>query len=181
METILKKTPNEEVYYSFEDQVELDLENIIICGNRDFCSYGDEYLIDIINNDYYDETLDDDGNTIGYDYDTEEMLNRYTGKKWKVRTMKGYSQGDWQEIYYTEEVSDSYLEEIENFYFGKVDEFTVVEDIGDDEDHYLVYVPHDVVWKGKKSICEYLGLDETTTKVFEDDGYVKVYNYKEIE
>ena len=62
---------------------------------------------------------------------------------------------------------------------GKVSEFTAVED-DDEESIYHVYIPDSTVWKGKKSICEYLGLDETTTKVFEDDGYERVIKYKEI-
>jgi hypothetical protein len=62
---------------------------------------------------------------------------------------------------------------------GKVSEFTVVEE--DDEDSvYHVYVPDSIVWKGKKSICDYLGLDINTTTVYEDDGYERVIKYKEI-
>lgn len=179
MKITLTKTPDEQVYYSFEDQVELDFEKVCICGNRDWMSYGDNNIIDIINGDYYDETLDDDGDTIGYNYETEEMLNRYTGKKWKVRTMRGYSQGDWNELYYVEGTDEYYLEEIENFYMGKVDEFRVVED-DDEEESYVVFIPHDVVWKGKESICRYLDLQPENTTILEDDGYEKVYRYKEI-
>ena len=45
---------------------------------------------------------------------------KYTGKKWKKTTIKGYSQGDWQDVYYVEgEVSKEYIEEIENFFMFK--------------------------------------------------------------
>lgn len=40
-------------------------------------------------------------------------------------------------------------------------------------------VPDDIVWEGKKSICDYLGLSVDNTKIYEDDGYKKVYKYKE--
>ena len=40
-------------------------------------------------------------------------------------------------------------------------------------------VPDDIVWKGKKSICDYLELSVDNTKIYEDDGYKKVYKYKE--
>jgi hypothetical protein len=60
---------------------------------------------------------------------------------------------------------------------GKVTEFTVDEGDGDT---YHDFVPDDIVWKGKKSICEYLGLNVETTTIYEDDGYEKVYKYKEI-
>lgn len=172
----VKKVPDEHVYYNFEDQVELDYEKVCICGNRNYTSYGDKNIIDIINRDYYDETLDDDGFPIGYKYDTEEMLKRFTGKNWKVRTMKGYSQGDWNELYYVEGTDEYYLEEIENFYMGKVDEFVISEE----DDNYYVFVPHDVVWNGKESICRYLDLQPEDTVIYKDDGYEKVYKYKEI-
>lgn len=173
MKTTLIKTPNEQVYYNFEDQVELDYEKVCICGNRDFISYGDKNIIDIIKGDYYD-------NETGYDYETLEQLKKFTGKTWKVKTIKGYCQSDWNELYYVEGTDEYYLEEIENFYMGKVDEFRVVED-EDEEDSYYVFVPHDVVWNGKLDICMYLGLDPKETKVYEDDGYEKVWKYKEIE
>ena len=58
--------------------------------------------------------------------DIFEELEKYTGKKWKKTTIRGYSQGDWQDIYYVEdELSKEYIEEIENFYMGKVAEFRV--------------------------------------------------------
>ena len=41
-------------------------------------------------------------------------------------------------------------------------------------------VPDDIVWKGKKSICDYLGLSVDSTTIYVDDGYKKVYKYKEI-
>ena len=41
-------------------------------------------------------------------------------------------------------------------------------------------LPDDIVWKGKKSICDYLGLSVDNTTIYEDDGYEKVYKYKEI-
>ena len=173
MKTILRKVPDEHMYYNFEDEVEIDTSKVVICGNRNYRKVGDKTLIDIIEGDYYDDE-------VGYDYEPLEMLNKYTNKIWVRDEMRGYSQGDWNLIYYVkDEVSKEELEEIENFYMGKVSEFTVVED--DDEDSiYHVYVPDDVVWEGKKSICDYLGLDTNTTTVYEDDGYERVYKYVEI-
>ena len=63
---------------------------------------------------------------------------------------------------------------------GKITEFRVTED--DDPDScYVVYVPDDIVWKGKDAICSYLDLQPETTKILKDDGYEKVYKYVEIE
>lgn len=173
MRFILKKVPSEHSYYDFTDQVELDYSKVCICGNRDFSEFGDQDYIDIIEGNYYDDET-------GYEYDKFEQLKKVTGKTWKVRTMKGYSQSEWTDLYYVEgEVSEEYLKEIEDFYMGKVDEFRVIED--EDEDTiYHVFIPHDIVWKGKESICRYLDLPPEYTVVYEDDGYEKVYKYKEI-
>jgi hypothetical protein len=169
-EIILRKVPDENVYYDFEDYVEVDEERFIICGNDDFRSIGDKKLISIVEGTYYDDE-------VGYDYETLEQLKKVTGKDWEETTLRGYSQSDWQTLYYVdEEVDKEEIETIEDFYMGKVSEFEVEED----GDIYHEFVPDDVVWKGKKSICDYLDLEVETTTIYEDDGYEKVYKYKEI-
>ena len=81
--------------------------------------------------DYYDD------DEVGYDYETMDMLKKYTNKTWHCDEMRGYNQGDWNLIYYVkDEVSQEQLEEIENFYMGKVSEFTVVEEEDDPDSVY---------------------------------------------
>lgn len=168
--TILRKVPDEDVYYNFEDFIEVDKKRFIICGNDDFKSIGDKKLISIVEGTYYDDE-------VGYDYETLEELKKVTGKVWEETTIRGYSQSDYQTLYYVdEEVDKEEIEMIENFYMGKVSEFEVEED----GDTYHEFIPDDVVWKGKKSICDYLGLSVDNTKIYKDDGYEKVYKYKEI-
>lgn len=170
--TTLRKIPDENVYYDFDDFIELDKERFIICGNDNFRRIGDTKLISIVDGTYYDDE-------VGYDYETLEELKKVTGKVWEETTLRGYSQGDWQTLYYVdEEVDKEEIENIENFYMGKVSEFEVEDD--DDYFSYNEFVPDDVVWKGKKAICDYLGLDVDDTTIYEDDGYEKVYKYKEI-
>ena len=169
-QTILRKVPDEDVYYNFEDFIELDKKRFIICGNDDFRSFGDKKLISIVEGTYYDKE-------VGYNYETLEELKKVTGKVWEETTLRGYSQSDYQTLYYIdEEVDKEEIEMIENFYMGKVSEFEVEED----GDTYHEFVPDDVVWEGKKSICDYLGLSVDSTTIYEDDGYEKVYKYKEI-
>lgn len=166
--TTLRKIPDENVYYDFEDCLELDETKFIICGNSHFTKMGDSKLISIVEGNYYDEGTE-------YDYETLEELKKVTGKVWEETTLRGYSQSDWQTLYYVVgEVTDDEIEEIENFYMGKVTEFQV------EEEGYREFVPDDVVWSGKKAICDYLGLKEEETTIYEDDGYEKVYKYKEI-
>ena len=168
--TILRKVPDEDVYYNFEDFIELDETKFIICGNDYFRSLGDKKLISIVEGTYYDDE-------VGYDYETLEELKKVTGKVWEETTIRGYSQSDYQTLYYVdEEVDKEEIEMIENFYMGKVSEFEVEED----GDTYHEFVPDDIVWEGKKSICDYLGLNVDSTTIYKDDGYKKVYKYKEI-
>ena len=148
----------------------MDKKRFIICGNDDFRSFGDKKLISIVEGTYYDKE-------VGYNYETLEELKKVTGKVWEETTLRGYSQGDYQTLYYVdEEVDKEEIEMIENFYMGKVSEFEVEED----GDTYHEFVPDDVVWEGKKSICDYLGLSVDSTTIYEDDRYEKVYKYKEI-
>ena len=172
--TILTKVPDEDVYFDLEDfdnYVDFDKERFIICGNSHFRNIGDEKLISIVEGTYYDDE-------IGYDYETLEELKKVTGKDWTETTLRGYSQGDWNTLYYV--VDDSTIEEletIENYYMGKISEFKVKEC---DDWEYREFVPDDIVWKGKKSICEYLGLKEEDTIIYVDYESKKVYKYKEI-
>ena len=173
MKTVLTKVPDENVYYNFEDLMEVDQERFIICGNDHFRSIGDEKLISIVEGTYYDDE-------VGYDYETLEMLKKVTGKDWTETTLRGYSQSDWQTLYYVVDDEDPQeeIETIENFYMGKITEFKVKEC---DDWEYREFVPDDIVWKGKKSICEYLGLKEEDTIIWVDYESKKVYDYKELE
>ena len=120
--TILRKVPDEDMNYSFEDYIDIDKSKIIICGNREFQEIGDKRLLAIVKGDYYD------GDT-GYNYEILDELKKVTGKVWKTYTMRGYCQGDWQILYYVvDEVTSSEIETIENFYMGKVTEFEIEED-----------------------------------------------------
>ena len=63
--------------------------------------------------------------------------------------------------YVKDEVSQDELEYMEAFYMGKVSEFI-------DEDMCSYYMPDDVVWKGKKAICDYLGFKVDETEIYDD-------------
>ena len=170
----LKQSKPEDVWYDFETEIDFGPyeDKLVITGNKDFKTFGDRNLIDIINNDYYDtdETLfeNEDGSCyedeIGYDYKIEDELAKVSGKKnWVEGIFKGYSQGDWQKIWYVkDEVSQSELDYMEAFYMGMISEFL-------DEDMCSYYVPDSVVWKGKKAICDYLGLKVDDTEIYNDE------------
>ena len=183
--TIIKRVPDENVYYDWRDEVDLSdiAEDIVISGDRHYILYGSSTQVDIIKGDYWDNDIDPEtGEAIGYDYETIPELEKVCGGKWEDTEFRGYSQGDWCQVYYnTEKVSQEILDELEVFIMGKVDEFKVQEDEDDPDDTYYVYIPHDVVWDGKAAICKYLGYDPEETIVLEDCGYHKVYEYQEME
>ena len=171
----LRQVNPENVWYRFEDEVDFSQyeDKMVIAGNRDFKEYGDSDLIKIVKGDYYDddETLieNEDGScyedVIGYDYETAEELAKVSGKKnWVEGTFNGYSQSDWQTVWYVkDEVSQDELEYIEAFYMGKVDELH-------DEEGVCYYVPDDITWGGKKAICDYLGLNADETTIYDYQG-----------
>lgn len=169
----LKQVSPENVWYKFEDEIDFDQykDKMVITGNRNFQSFGDSDLIDVVKGDYYDEdeTLieNEDGScyedVIGYDYETAEELAKLSGKKnWVEGCFRGYSQGDWQNVWYAkDEVGQDELEYMEALYMGKMSEFH-------DEDMCYYHVPDDVVWKGKKEICDYLGLNPDDTEIYDE-------------
>ena len=171
----LKQTSPENVLYDFEDEVDFSQyeDKMVIAGNRSFKEFGDSDLIKIVKGDYYDddETLienEDDScyeDVIGYDYETAEELAKVSGKKnWVKDAFRGYSQSDWQTVWYVkDEVSQNELKYMEAFYMGMVSEFC-------DEDSCGYYVPDDITWKGKKAICDYLGLDADETTIYDYQG-----------
>lgn len=169
----LKQVKPEDVWYNFEDEVDFSQyeDKMVITENPKFKEYGDSDLIKVTKNDYYDDDVtlieNEDGSCyedeIGYDYDIKEELAKLSGKKnWVEGTFSGYSQGDWQTVWYVEgEVSKDELDYIEAFYMGKVSEFR-------DDDECGYYVPDDIVWKGKKAICDYLGFKVDETEIYDD-------------
>ena len=44
----LRKIPDEDMNYYFEDYMDVDKSKIIICGNRHFREIGDEKLLSIV-------------------------------------------------------------------------------------------------------------------------------------
>ena len=171
----LRQVNPEDVLYNFEDEVDFSQyeDKMVIAGNRDFKEFGDSDLIKIVKGDYYDydETLieNEDGSCyedeIGYNYETAEELAKVSGKKnWVEGSFSGYSQSDWQTVWYSkDEVSQDELDYMEAFYMGKVSEFR-------DEDECCYYVPDDVVWEGKKAICDYLGFKVDETEIYDEQN-----------
>lgn len=170
----LRRVPDEELYFEplEEDIISSENKDAFITGNRDFIDIGEKAYIDIVKGNYYDEQL-------AYDYEPMEELKKVTGKEWEEATIRGYSQGDWESLYYVKgTLTQEHINHIENFYFGKVSGYEVEDEHGQ---IYTCFIPHDIEWHGKKAICEYLGFNPDEVKVLIDDGYTKEYKYKEMD
>lgn len=177
------KRNDSDIYYHWEDEVCLDdmglSKDIVILGDRNSIVYGDDDLAGIVKGNYYDddtrEVPTEDGfledEVIGYDYDHYEELKKVTGKDWQEGELRGYGQGDWCQIYYTDKIDKAMIEELEIWIMGKISEFKIIED---EDAEYYSFVPHDVEWKGKKAICDYLGLDEKDCVVYEEDEETEI-------
>lgn len=169
----LRRVPDEEMYFepASEDIIE-DEKNAFITGNRQLIDIGEKDYIDIVKGDYYDDQF-------AYDYEPMDELKKITGKEWESVTIRGYMQGEWQTLYYVKgTLTQDDKDHIENYYFGKISEYELEDKNGNISS---CYIPHDVEWNGKKAICEYLGLRSDETKILVDNGYTKVYDYKEMD
>ncbi len=178
----ITRVDDNDVYYNWEDEINLDdlgfAEDIVILGDRRSVLYGNDTLVDVVKGDYYDdearEVIDEAGypedETIAYDYDTYEELEKLTHKKWEHGTLHGYGQGDYCDVYYSDLVDQATLDELEIWIMGKVSEYK----IEDDGDEYYSFIPHDIEWDGKEKICEYLGFDAKDCIVYEEDGETEV-------
>lgn len=58
-----------------------------------------------------------------------DILTIVTNKKWEMATIRGYNQGDWNDIFYVKNEID--VENIEARYFGLWTEWEISDDDGD--------------------------------------------------
>ena len=124
--------------------------------------------------------------------DTNETIVKALGilfpeKKFESRTIRGYSQSDWQEVIYpAAEVSDEQLERLEAYYFGKV---SAVDCDPEDEDEVGITdtVTDDELWEAERNgtvadlIRDVCGLeDEDGLTIYKSDGYIRHIKWKKI-
>ena len=172
MKKIFKQVDPESMCYcdtGYDFELEMQLLNGVITGNREYNDYGDNILIDIIKGNYYDDDL-------GYDYNAFEELKKITGKEYEKWIIRGYCQSDWNYIYLPKEnVNHEEIRYIEAMYFGLYDEYY-------NESEGSIIITHDVCSKGVKSIKEYIAkaiginFKEVKIKLFESYKKVAVYS-----
>lgn len=176
---------------NFEEQVILD-------GNRDYCGCtGAEWYQkakEILNNiDCYDEYPTDISDGVKAKlkelYDkctcTEDILVDvikllYPKDVFKIGTIRGYNQGDWQDYIIKGDVNTDLLEAM---FFGKISDITVKtedEEFGD-------IITHDELWRAEREegLKEFFRNRYNIEKneeihILQADGYKKVIYWKEV-
>lgn len=137
---------------------------IVIGGNRDYTKffYVEDYIKETILNDIL---LTNPENVRAY-------LEEATGKSYATYCMRGYTQSDWQYAFYpVDDFSKKVMEEITDFYFGNVTEWTNKD---------TVYTIPDSEIDKKKWLSEATGIDVNNIILKQIKGYKKVAIYEEV-
>ena len=120
-------------------------------------------------------------------YDDDETILKvleviYPERHFKSGTIKGNSQGDWNDVLYDSDKFDD-ISRLEDFYWGNVSEIYVMND--NDEIELSAIVTNSDLWDAerndlKKYIIDLFGLNDNELKIFVSDGYIRTTKWKEI-
>lgn len=111
-------------------------------------------------------------------YDEEETilhaLDLITGGKWECKTIRGYCQGDWQDIYFdSREYGDEAIKLFEIDYFNMGDEWNVYPE-NDEDDKTGIYTYENP----RTEIASAFGVKEEEIELYVFDGYERTAKYK---
>ena len=140
-------------------------DGIIIKGNRRY--------IDKIYSRNHEHEIEDIPFDEYFESEILSELKKVTGKEYASRDIRGYSQSDWNVLYYpVGEFSEEQLNEIEDAYFGKYDLYRN----RDDADEWVTVFDSDNR-PVKEIISEYTGYPESDIVVRKISGYTRTPNY----
>ena len=178
-------------------------EQVVLTGNRDFtgCTEAEWYqkaneLLDDIANDFDALDICDDYSLTQEQYKTaKEMYDKcrctediligvirllYPEDTFKTGTIRGYSQGDWQDYIVKGDVDTDLLEAM---YFGKISDITVTTD----EEEFGDVITHDELWRAereeglKEFFRNHYELDkDEEIHILQADGYKHVVDWKAV-
>lgn len=168
-------------------------EQVVLYGNRDYSGIEEaswyqkaKEIVDDINNydDYPDDMSEENKEKIreilDYSHDdvpVEVLRILYPDDEFKTGTIRGYSQGDWEDYIVKGDVD---VEQLEAYYFGNVVDIFVK----DNEEEYGDVMTCDELWDAeregyKKVFRERYGIPEDEElKIYVTDGYVQTLNWK---
>ena len=119
--------------------------------------------------------------------DVAAFLSITTGKKWEVRSARGYCQGDYAEIVFcVEEYTDKEIDIFGDYYLGCFKEFCVItlDEYGDEvETVWGYYVTDTEAWEDedyKKAVCNMEGIaeDEARLEMIDGSNTYTAYTYR---
>lgn len=173
-------------------------EQVVLYGNRDYCGCtGAEWYQkakEILNNiDCYDEYPTDVSDGVKAKlkelYDkctrTEDILVDvikllYPKDVFKIGTIRGYNQGDWQDYIIKGDVNTDLLEAM---FFGKISDITVKTE----DEKFGDIITHDELWRAEREegLKEFFRNRYNLEKneeihILQADGYKKVIYWKEV-
>ena len=109
----------------------------------------------------------------------------YPDTEYKESTIRGYNQGDWQNVLYdTSKANDKDIEMLEAIYFGQINEVSY----GDEESGYCsTFITDNELWKREregtieKYVREVFQIDkDEDIEIFISDGYIRTTKWKQI-
>ena len=149
----------------------LENDKAVIGGNRQFTTIGYDKIVEIVDNASYGVS----------DKEICEEIEEELGVPYDCAQISGYIQSDWATVFYPKgTLTDEKLQEYEDMFFEKFNEFHNVT-----EDAWGYFVPHDVVWKGKDAVREFIAntyvypKDRDRVRVRMIKGSRTVYDYDE--
>lgn len=165
MEIIAKQIPPEWQSYIFE-YAGTYWENLAIVGNR-----------------HYNAHMPDDFRRVWERFDENRVLRAlklYTGRTWDRVTIRGYCQGDWQDVYYpVDEYSREALQELEIEYFNLGTEWEISR-ADAREDSYCMYCYSDTPDQIRAEIAAAEGVAPDKVTLLRFNGWTRSASYKEV-
>lgn len=106
----------------------------------------------------------------------------YPECKYVKRTIRGYCQGDWQEIIYDSlKVNDELVDYLESYYFGMIAE------VNYEEENYFDYITDEELWKAEREgnlveiVRSMFDIDKNEKiDLYKSDGTTRVIKWKQI-
>lgn len=173
-------------------------EQVVLDGNIDYCGYTEaewyrkakEILNDIDCYDEYPTDISDEAKAkLKELYDkcgcTEDILVDvikllYPKDVFKIGTIRGYNQGDWQDYIIKGDVNTDLLEAM---FFGKISDITVKTE----DEKFGDIITHDELWRAEREegLKEFFRNRYNLEKneeihILQADGYKKVIYWKEV-
>lgn len=112
------------------------------------------------------------------------LLQKFYGVKYSKQCIRGYCQGDWQNVYLPDGADREYLEAL---YFGKMSEYVISEsrldspENFDEADVYVALVVDDLEAAERKAVAEIIGceVDEVKIATVKNSYTQVVYEYSD--